>query len=252
LEIKLGYGSASSRKKMTLSITMRTPGNDFDLARGFLFTEGIISTGNDILQIKYDQKPYEEGGQLNSLLVELSPGHPFDPASVQRHFYTSSSCGVCGKTSIEMLKTISPFLLRKGHPLIDLSVFKSMIEAMKKEQLSFIKTGGIHAAAIFDPVGKLLTVREDVGRHNALDKLIGHYLYEGQVPLNDHILLVSGRAGFELVQKAWMAGVSVFVAVGAPSSLAVDLADECNMTLIGFLKVDRFNIYTHPGRIKGL
>ena len=187
--------------------------------------------------------------QENSILVELHPSARFDAARLQRHFYTSSSCGICGKASLEMVQNQSAFLLPAHQPVISPETLLHLPEALLPQQSLFNHTGGIHAAGLFSSSGDLLYLREDVGRHNALDKVIGAALQKKEFPLNDNILLVSGRAGFELVQKTVMAGIPIMAAVGAPSSLAVELAEAQNLTLVGFLRDGGFNIYTGGERI---
>jgi len=249
LEIKIAFGQGPARKQETLAVTMRTPGSDTDLALGFLFTEGIISAASDIVAVRYTGEQWEEDMQYNSLLVELEPQAPFDPKQLSRHFYTASSCGVCGKGAIELVKTHTCYFPIKDRPLVDASTLRLLPERLREAQAVFSATGGIHAAGLFNAQGSLLALREDVGRHNALDKLTGWALQEGTVPLRDAVLMVSGRASFELVQKALMAGIPILAAVGAPSSLAVELADANGMTLIGFLKENSFNVYCGVERI---
>jgi len=238
LEIRLEYGPVRKRKSKNISITMRTPGADEDLATGFLFTEGIVRKASDIFSVKV-------WGE-NLVMVSLQPDFDFDLQKLERHFYTSSSCGVCGKASIDAVKTVAPQTV--SCPINDWEIKPEIIyalpDALRKAQETFDSTGGLHACAIFDQAGKLLVLREDVGRHNALDKLIGHYLQKNRIPLDDHILLLSGRASFELIQKAAMAGIRFVCAVGAPSSLAVETAESFGMTLIGFLREGRFNVYS--------
>ncbi len=258
LEIRLGHGPQEDRKEVRLSVTMRTPGNDEELALGFLFTEGIISGMSEVLRVVPCENVKEEE-RGNVVRVELHPNVEFDPAKWQRNFYTSSSCGVCGKTSIDSVRTqcttpITPF------GTIDPMVITALPDRMREAQTVFKHTGGIHAAALFDREGKLLILREDVGRHNAVDKVIGALLMAkrsdpgsgpgqlttpglGPGQADNYQLLVSGRAGFELVQKCIMAAIPLMAAVGAPSSLAVQLAKEGNLTLIGFLRGERFNVY---------
>jgi FdhD protein len=240
LEIRLGHGPLEDRKEFRLSVTMRTPGNDEELALGFLYTEGVISSVDEIISIKpcLNVKPEEKG---NVVRAELRPDLDQDLSRWQRNFYTTSSCGVCGKSSLEAVRVncspIQPF----GN--VDAKIIASLPDEMRKVQTVFTHTGGIHAAALFDATGKLLILREDVGRHNAVDKVIGCMLQRNIHP-QKKILLVSGRAGFELVQKCAVAGIPAMAAIGAPSSLAVDLAKNIGLTLIGFLRKDRFNIYT--------
>ena len=251
LEINIVFGKTTDRSKKNISVTMRTPDeNDFDLAGGFLFTEGIITSAKDILQVRYTASELEQNAQTNVVTVELNSELVFDSEKLNRHFYTSSSCGVCGKTSIEMVQTNSCFTIIKNFPTVERDVFFSLPDKLRAAQKNFNLTGAIHAAALFDTKGNLIAAKEDVGRHNALDKLIGDALRKNLLPLSHHILLVSGRTSFELIQKASMAGIPIVAAVGAPSSLAVELADENNMTLIGFLRGNNFNIYTGSDRIK--
>lgn len=246
LEIKIVYGPKENRISKTISITMRTPGEDRELALGFLFTEGIINKAADILATESTIPSFLN---QNTIEIQLSDDANPDINRLDRHFYTTSSCGVCGKSSIDALKTIRMPKLKADFPVFDRNVVLGLPSLLTQLQSVFEKTGGIHASAIFDKSGKLLLLKEDVGRHNALDKIAGAALQQGLLPLSDQILLVSGRASFELVQKAAMIGVPLMAAVGAPSSLAAELAEEAGITLVGFLNGKRFNIYTHPGRI---
>ncbi len=241
LEIRIIYGPEKVRQQKNISVTMCTPGNDQELATGFLFTEGIISGKEDV------RKCFSPGN--NIIVADLLPGILFDMQKLERHFYTSSSCGVCGKTFIQAVKNILSKKEIKDKITIHAAVLNRLPEALSNHQQVFEQTGGLHASALFDLNGNRLLSREDVGRHNALDKLIGASLMNGTVPLDKHILLLSGRACFELIQKAAMAGIKVVCAVGAPSSLAVELAKETDMTLIGFLRDKRFNIYSGEQRI---
>ncbi|MEJ5106004.1 formate dehydrogenase accessory sulfurtransferase FdhD [Chryseobacterium sp. MYb328] len=243
LEIRISYGSKGQRESKNISVTMRTPGNDAELAAGFLFTEGIISDGNQIQNIDHLQTECSRNRE-NIIVVEVAEYFIPHLKNVDRNFYTTSSCGVCGKGSIESIKTVSTFqhIVREHHHL-SFEVLYQLSGNLQSFQNNFSATGGIHASGIFDFEGQLMALREDVGRHNALDKLIGHALFTGQLPLKDKILVLSGRASFELIQKAAMAGISLVAAIGAPSSLAVDLAKEFDMTLVGFLRDNRFNIY---------
>ncbi len=247
LEIKISYSIEGKQQQSTVSVTMRTPGKDLDLASGFLFTEGVIASVDQLKNIGYLDK--------NVVLVELKENVVPHLTKSDRNFYTTSSCGVCGKTSIESIKTVSPFRkLNKESSTIDPEIFYSLPEKLRATQDEFSATGGIHASGLFSVDGRLLFLREDVGRHNALDKLIGHAFINNLLPLPNHILVLSGRASFELIQKAAMAGIPVVAAIGAPSTLAVTLAREADITLLGFLKKDKFNIY-HRGnfiRIPGL
>lgn len=244
LEIRLGHGPLEDRKEFRLSVTMRTPGHDEELALGFLFTEGIIAAPEQLLRVAHcEHVKREERG--NVVRAELHPSVVLDPARWQRNFYTTSSCGVCGKTSIDAVRTPCQRPITPFGP-VDPKVITALPDRMREAQTVFKHTGGIHAAALFSREGELLILREDVGRHNAVDKVIGAAFHR-QLPTADRLLLVSGRAGFELVQKCIMAGIPLMAAVGAPSSLAVQLAGENGLTLIGFLRVGRFNVYT--GRI---
>ena len=250
LEISLAYGDRSCRLSKNISVTMRTPGNDAELAVGFLFTEGIISSKSELATIAYQMKPCASN-QQNSIQVELADGLFPKLQDVERNFYTTSSCGVCGKGSIEAIKTTSSFEIDRENTLsIDQQLLIDLPVKLRAHQRVFEATGGLHACALFSEEGELIQVREDVGRHNALDKLIGYALNTDLLPLDKSILLLSGRASFELVQKAAMVGISIIAAVGAPSSLAVQLANEFGITLIGFLRESRFNIYTMANRIK--
>lgn len=224
-----------------VAVTMRTPGHDIDLAAGFLFTEGIIAGAEDI----------EDIGRagLNAAEVKLRSGVAPDAARLDRHSFVSSSCGACGKRSIAAVRVASSHPTIPGVPRLAPEVIHGLPRALRAGQSAFARTGGIHASGLFDADGRLLVLREDVGRHNALDKLIGSELRAGNIPLSHGIVLVSGRVSFELVQKAAIAGVPVLGAVGAPSSLAVDLARECGMTLLGFVRDTRFNIYADSNRI---
>ena len=248
LEIRLVYGLNQERKTKSISITMRTPGNDFELAEGFLYTEGIIKNHTDILNISYFNSLLNPE---NIVIVELKEYVELDLLKLQRHFYTTSSCGVCGKASIDAVKTTGDNHKTTSNETIKVSkeLIYSLPDILRKNQNVFESTGGLHASALFDLEGKLLITREDVGRHNALDKLIGVALTQNLLPLDKYILLLSGRASFELIQKAAMANIKIVAAVGAPSSLAVQMANEFGITLIGFLRDNRFNIYRGEERI---
>ncbi len=249
LEIRIVFGPEKERQQKNISVTMCTPGHDAELATGFLFTEGIISGKADILSCT-------SSGD-NIVTVELQHGISFDLKKIERHFYTSSSCGVCGKSSIDAVKNVFTNNPVKDNIQTNASVITKLPESLRKQQEVFEHTGGLHASALFDLNGNLLLTREDVGRHNALDKLIGATLQAvnkplkrlAEIPLDHHILLLSGRASFELLQKAAMAGIKIVCAVGAPSSLAVELAKETDMTMVGFLRDGRFNIYSGEHRI---
>ena len=248
LEIRLGFGPEHEREQKSISVTMRTPGNDEELAMGFLFTEGIIDSASDLLSIKHcgDVKEEEKN---NIIRAELKPTIKIDWSKLDRHFYTTSSCGVCGKSSIDAVKSncLKPIT---SSVQATTSTILQLAEQLNSSQLVFSLTGGIHASALFNEQGNLLMVREDVGRHNALDKIIGASGLSNNLPLSESILLLSGRISFELVQKSAVAGIPIVAAFGAPSSLAIELAEEMNISLIGFLKKDKFNIYSGNEKIQ--
>ena len=249
LEIRLAYSSADGqRAEKSVSITMRTPGNDQELAVGFLFTEGIVRAAADVQSVAPCGPP-APNGLINVVKVELAPGVGVDLEKLERHFYTSSSCGVCGKASIDAVAVQGRYDLHAAAFSVERDVLGTLPAALQAQQAVFEQTGGLHASGLFDRKGNIEIVREDVGRHNALDKLIGRALTDGRVPLLDRGIVVSGRASFELMQKAMVAGCPLLAAVGAPSSLAVELAKEFGMTLVGFLKPGRFNIYNRADRI---
>jgi FdhD protein len=238
-------------REQNLAVTMRTPGQDADLALGFLFTEGIITGATDVDAVEHVFVACSENRQ-NTILVKLKKGLIPNLGKADRNFYMTSSCGVCGKASIEAIRTVSAFgtMTSRAGDGIDPLVILGLPDRLASVQEVFAKTGGLHAAALFDLSGSLLMVREDIGRHNAVDKLIGAAMMDGKLPLAQAVLLLSGRASFELVQKAAMAGIPVIAAVGAPSSLSVSLAEEFGITLIGFLRNNRFNIYSGAHRVK--
>ncbi len=247
LEIRLGFIENGKPSHKAISITMRTPGSDYELAAGFLFTEGILQSKNQITNIKHCGKfPNNQ----NTVRIDLSPETVIDFKRLERNFYTTSSCGVCGKSSIDALTTGATKIKNAEHPQISTEIIHSLPEKLGAHQKIFAKTGGLHAAALFDTAGNLIDVCEDVGRHNAVDKLIGRQFLDGKLPLSDKILFLSGRASFELIQKAVMAQIPVICAVGAPSSLAVEAADKFNVTLLGFVRDNRFNIYTGAARFQ--
>ena len=243
LEIQLQYGRAENRVQKSISVTMRTPGHDIELAAGFLFTEGIIRRATDILFVE------QERPDNNKLLFALEDNVVPGIQKAERNFYTTSSCGVCGKSSIDAIKTVSFYKNAKQDCQLKAEMFYELQDNLKTRQPVFETTGGIHASALFDLEGNFIMAREDVGRHNALDKVIGASLLNDELPLTNSVLLLSGRASFELIQKASMAGIKVVAAVGAPSSLAVELAKESNITLLGFLRNERFNVYSCEERI---
>ncbi|MFB0495109.1 FdhD protein [Mucilaginibacter sp. OAE612] len=249
LEIKLEYGPADGRELRNISVTMRTPGHDAELATGFLFTEGIIKNADEIKSAKHSFIACAENKE-NTILVTLEQGVIPHLQNTERNFYTTSSCGVCGKGSISAIRTVSNFAagVDDGN-VINSLVLNQLPKILRGHQRVFDDTGGLHASALFTPLGELLLLREDVGRHNALDKLIGAAMMYNWLPLQQTVLLLSGRASFELIQKAAMAGISIIAAVGAPSSLAIELANEFNITLIGFLRDERFNIYAGAHRV---
>lgn len=243
LEILLRAGN----EQRTLAITMRTPGNDYDLAIGFLYNEGIIHSKDDFTSMTYcvDDKQQE----YNSLRVQLKAESIPELHQLERHFFTNSACGVCGTTMLDDLRERNIPAIPTG-PIVEPSLIVSLPDKLRQSQALFESTGGLHAAALFDLDGNLLALREDVGRHNALDKLIGWGLLNDQLPFHNKVLMVSGRASYELLQKSFVAGVPIFCAVSAPSSLAVDVAQRFGLTLIGFLRGSRFNIYTGIERIR--
>jgi FdhD protein len=250
LEISLGYGPASQRQAHSLAVTMRTPGHDAELVAGFLLSEGIVAQPADIQSLMHRADPRRPKERGNVLRAELAPGVVLELDRLERHFYTSSSCGVCGKTSIEAVRASNcPLPPPAASPRVPASLIHQLPERQRAAQRVFEQTGGLHATALFSATGELLSLREDVGRHNAFDKVVGAALLAGHLPLNQHIVLLSGRASFELVQKAALAGVAILAAVGAPSSLAVEAAEEFGLTLLGFVRNERFNIYTHEARI---
>jgi FdhD protein len=242
LEIRVG---GPGQEASSVAVTMRTPGDDWELTAGFLFTEGLLSSRDEIDAIRYCELEEPADQQYNVVTVSLR--RPFDGEALRRNFYVSSSCGVCGKASIDQIEVrCAP--LSPG-PMLTPDVAVGLPDTLRGAQRIFDETGGLHAAGLFDPDGGLVELREDVGRHNAMDKLIGHALLEGRLPAADRVVLVSGRASFELVQKAAIAGIPILCAVSAPSTLAVSAANRLGMTLIGFVRGGRFNIYTHPERV---
>ncbi len=249
MEIRVAHGERAELL-FSLSVTMRTPGDDFDLALGFLFTEGIIASSEEVLAIEPAGPRSPDKGWRNVVKVTLAPAIHLDTQNLTRHFFTTSSCGVCGKASLDAVRLRIPTRARQRFA-IDEQSLKALPAALRQRQQEFGCTGGIHAAAVFDAEGRIHALREDVGRHNALDKLIGLDLAERKAPpLAAGGLLLSGRASFELVQKAAMTGVCLVAAIGSPSSLAIELAAEQGITLAGFLKATGFNLYTHPERVR--
>jgi FdhD protein len=263
LEIQLTYGPANARQTTSISITMRTPGDDFDLAAGFLMTEGVVRNANDIDHITYASHPVGDSAQFpliidadrpnskqNIVRVHLAPHVTVSLANLQRNFYTTSSCGICGKASLLALRTVCPPRATNSFT-VDAQMLYSLPNRLRSSQGVFDRTGGLHGAGLFDSSGTLFALREDVGRHNAVDKLIGSEFLADRTPLRERVLLLSGRASFELLQKALMGGIPMVAAVGAPSSLAVEVAKEFDITLVGFLRDGHFNIYHGSERIDG-
>lgn len=245
LEIRVGPAGGVRRP---LAVTMRTPGYDIDLALGFLLTEGLIGRPDDVLTARLcagDQEP----NTYNVVDVTLAGHVPAPDVEATRNFYTTSSCGVCGKASIDAVRTRSLFPVTEDAVTIAATTLTTMPEVLRTAQRTFATTGGLHAAGLFTASGELLVAREDVGRHNAVDKVVGWALRDGRLPLSGHVLMVSGRAGFELTQKASMAGIPVLAAVSAPSTLAIELADEVGVTVVGFLRGPTMNVYSHTHRV---
>ncbi len=252
IEEPLGMSVRTNDGKVrNVSITMRTPGEDADLAAGFLFTEGLIHRWEDIASIRPGEptSDAESAGNGTEIVVELAAGIEFHLDRAERNFTMTSACGVCGKASLDALRIAPPGPLSSGHPKIAAGTLTALPDSLRRAQAAFASTGGIHAAGLFAPNGDLLVVREDVGRHNAVDKIVGARLAAGDLPALDTVMLVSGRASFELVSKALMAQIPILAAVGAPSSLAVSEARAAGMTLVGFLRDGRFNIYSGSDRI---
>jgi FdhD protein len=247
LEIRVVAESAGRRQSRSVAVTMRTPGEDFDLAAGFLFSEGVVDRPEDIWRIEHCERA--EGQALGNVIdVHLAPEIEFDAARLSRHVLISSACGICGRTSIEAVRqacSVRPV----GDFQISSGTLLGLTEVLSSRQAVFARTGGLHAAALFDPEGRLCDLREDVGRHNAVDKLVGGQFLQARLPSSQRLVLLSGRVSFELVQKSILAGIPMLAAVGAPSSLAIDLAREFGMTLIGFLSPSRFNVYSGHERV---
>jgi FdhD protein len=252
LEIRVVAGG----QRQTVAVTMRTPGNDFELAVGFLYGEGVLSQPSEVRRISYCvDRDVDAEQRYNIVNVDLRAPRLPDLDSLERHFFTSSACGVCGKASLESLRVRGCALPTDSQvePLrLSPELICSLPERLRAAQAVFESTGGLHAAALFDPFGKLLVLREDVGRHNAVDKLVGWSFLQGNLPLSERILLVSGRSSYEIMQKALAAGVPVVCSVSAPSTLAVSLAEEFGMTLVGFIRGDHFNVYAGSHRLAGL
>jgi FdhD protein len=234
-----------------ITVTMRTPGSDVELAQGFLLTEGVIGQRDDIARVEYCRGAGPDGANTYNVLdVTLAPGVSMPDIDVTRNFYTTSSCGVCGKGSIDAVRTVSRHSPGDDPTVVASETLSAMPDRLRSAQRVFASTGGLHGAALFDADGTMLVAREDIGRHNAVDKVIGWAVEQRRIPLSGTVLLVSGRASFELTQKAIMAGIPVLAAVSAPSSLAVDLASQAGLTLVAFLRGESMNVYTRPDRVK--
>jgi FdhD protein len=245
MELRLVSGGI----KRTVAVTMRTPGADFELAAGFLYGEGVVSSPEDIAKISYCVDADVDAEQRYNIVNVALRGHDHDLRPLERHFYTTSACGVCGKESLEQLELRGCRVIPPGPEVAPETIY-SLPAKLRGAQGLFEATGGLHAAALFDAEGNLLALREDVGRHNATDKLVGWALLEGRLPLSDHIVMVSGRSSFEIMQKCLAAGVPIVCAISAPSSLAVDVARRFDMTLVGFLRGNRFNVYSGHERVQ--
>jgi FdhD protein len=237
----------SGDRRQSVAVTMRTPGADFELAAGFLYGEGVVSSPEDIKRISYCVDVDAEQ-QYNIVNVELREGRAYDLRPLERHFHTSSACGVCGKASLEQLELRGCPVIPPG-PRMPAEKIYALPGKLREAQGLFEATGGLHAAALFDADGELVALKEDVGRHNATDKLVGWALLEGRLPLSDHAVMVSGRSSFEILQKCLTAGVPIVCAISAPSSLAVEVARRFDITLVGFLRGNRFNVYSAPERV---
>jgi len=251
MEIRVESGAKSHRETTSLSVTMRTPGNDFELAAGFLLTEGIVARKKDLVRIEYCTDAGVDQ-EYNIVSAILRPDVDFRADRLSRHFYMTSSCGVCGKTALEAVRVAVRHAFPEDRPHPDAKTISAIPERLRAGQEWFSETGGLHAAGLFDDTGQVSSVREDVGRHNAVDKVVGEAFLNDRIPLSDAILAVSGRSSFEILQKAAVAGIPFVIAVGAPSSLAVAIAEKFGMTLIGFARRGRFNVYAGDRRVVGL
>ena len=249
LEFSIAFGPQSSRQTKNIAITMRTPGNDFELVLGFLYSEGIIKNKTDVQSITRMDNLEDTSNIENTVLVELDETLSVDPKKI-RNFYINSSCGICGSQVVDDIGSLQQYHSLRSDFLVAESVLRTLPDRIQKKQDAFSHTGGLHASALFDKEGSILSLYEDVGRHNALDKLIGSELQKNNLPLLECGLILSGRTSFELIHKAALAGIPLVVSIGAPSSLAIDAAWEYEITLAGFLQTDRFNIYSFPRRIK--
>ena len=244
LEIR---AESPTQQVQPIAVTMRTPGHDFELAVGFLFTEGIIKQSDDVRTVRYCQLPDSAEQQFNVVTVSLTS--QFDEALSRRCMVTSASCGICGTTSIEQLSQMTSRVDLSTGPVMTAQMLTSLPDIIRKAQPTFDRTGGLHAAGLVDASGEAYCVREDIGRHNAVDKVIGKAVLDGKVPISNHALVVSGRLSFEIIQKAAMAGIAFIAAVGAPSSLSVETAEDLGITIVGFVRDGTANIYTHAHRI---
>ena len=251
LELRLAFGEVNQREEASLSITMRTPGADAELAVGFLFGEGMIQGADDVTSVAPCGPPVAGKSIHNVVRVELAGHVAVDPDRLLRHFYTTSSCGVCGKASLEALHQQRQIVAPDANFVVSVDALQQLPARLAHGQTTFAQTGGLHCAGVFDSAGVLSASFEDVGRHNALDKLVGASVLSGNMPWSSHGVVLSGRASFELLQKAMMAGAPLVAAIGAPSSLAIELAEEFGITLVGFLRDDGFNVYCHPQRVRG-
>ncbi len=249
LEIIIKYKEKEVWVDKIISITMRTPGDDEDLVRGFLFNEKVIEKINYIEKIETFGKPSEQHGLKNKIKITINNSDNIDIDKIKRNFLTNSSCGVCGKSSLDTLEVIKKDKILKSYPKISKEVLISATHKLRKNQSEFSKTGGIHASGLFTAKGDIVALKEDVGRHNALDKLIGCALKKNLLDNSSQFLVCSGRLNFDLVQKALMANIGILIGVGAPTSLAIDLANKFDMTLVGFVKENSFNIYSNKDRI---
>ena len=249
VEIIIRYKDKEIWVEKTISVTMRTPGDDEDLVRGFLFNEKIIEKIDYIEKIELTGKATEQYGLKNKIIVSINNSDNIDVDKIKRNFLTNSSCGVCGKSSLDALEIIKKDKILKSNPKISKEVLMSSPKKLRQNQSEFSKTGGIHASGLFTAQGDIVAIKEDVGRHNALDKLIGYSLKENLLDNTSQFLACSGRLNFDLVQKALMANIGILIGVGAPTSLAIDLANKFDMTLVGFVKEDSFNIYSNKDRI---
>ncbi len=250
LEVRLQWQAEGQLNLKSIAVTMRTPGDDFELAMGFLYGEGILDRREDIADVAYClDLDIDEEQRRNIVTVTLAPGVDFDLSRLERNFYTTSSCGVCGKATLEALEVQGCDILGPGFE-VDFATICALPATLRQAQEVFETTGGLHAAGLFTADGSLVALNEDVGRHNAMDKLVGGRFFAGELPLTSYVLLLSGRCSFELVQKALRARIPVVASVGAPSSLAVDVAESFGMTLCGFVRPDGFNVYTGAQRIR--